>query len=774
MSDYKTQTALESGELENSLDHSAAFSRNNIATSDSQEFSLAASLASVIEIPFVHKWTLITCMLLSLFVGWLAIMVWPRSYKSEAKLLFRVGRENVSIDPTATTSQTLLLQKTQEEDINSALEVLSSRKVSELVTEQLGAEAVLSGELPSAGNQSSSLYDQGKQFVRSIVSLVGQASGLKDKVSDQELAVMQLGETVEFEAPKKSTVITVRAYSKTPEMAQAIAQSTVDTFLKQHALVNQTQGSNSFYVKQAEAEDARLQELIEKKKIFMQKNKIVSIPAAKNLLEQQLSTINQEFSAASSELEKLIGETEALNIDQKTMDETVVSGKQESADSTWSALRTRVFELELQEKNESSLYTNDNPKLVRTREQLESARTTLDNFERLREDKSTTRNPLRQAVEEELHLQTAKLNGLRVLIPEKLKQKTELEKQIIDLLGWDSQLQILDREISVLTESLQTLRQKQEQTRVIDELQREGISNVSVFQPASLVSRAASPNKKLLAAAFVLTGLVSGFGLAFLKESGSKAMRTTDDVLHTLRTRVLGRIPQKTTTYVKNSIRTDGIEPELNSQCRTIISELLSHNQRTTGGISLGVIGVETGCGASTLATALAITSSHDFKLETTLVDTDLRLRTISQAFNLNGGPGLAELVQGVAELPDCIQTANGLDLQLVACSSVYGRPKPLDSSGKTVAAAVAQFQRHADLVIVDLPAAKSPDQLVAVAQKLDFVLLVIEAQKTERKEAAWIVQRLSRGNATLLGVVINKSQSYLPRFLSNLLNANS
>ena len=35
----------------------------------------------------------------------------PRKYYSDAKLIVKIGRESVALDPTATTSQTLLMQK---------------------------------------------------------------------------------------------------------------------------------------------------------------------------------------------------------------------------------------------------------------------------------------------------------------------------------------------------------------------------------------------------------------------------------------------------------------------------------------------------------------------------------------------------------------------------------------------------------------------------------------------------------------------------------------
>src|SRR5690606_28426784 len=104
-------------------------------------------LLSLVEIPFARKYTVLACVLIGLGLGWLAILVWPRTYVSHAELLFQVGRESVALDPSVTTGQTMVLQRSQEEDINSAMQILKSRRVLELVVDDLGADAILEGAL---------------------------------------------------------------------------------------------------------------------------------------------------------------------------------------------------------------------------------------------------------------------------------------------------------------------------------------------------------------------------------------------------------------------------------------------------------------------------------------------------------------------------------------------------------------------------------------------------------------------------------------------------
>ena len=115
----------------------------------------------------------------------LAIALWPRSYSSEAKLVIRVGRESVGLDPTATTGSTIMLQKTQEDEVNSALDILNSRQVLQRVVDAVGAKRILD-KLPSEQR----FIGQRRQVRRAEH---GKRSVGLDRLDDEELAARRSG-----------------------------------------------------------------------------------------------------------------------------------------------------------------------------------------------------------------------------------------------------------------------------------------------------------------------------------------------------------------------------------------------------------------------------------------------------------------------------------------------------------------------------------------------------------------------------------------------------
>src|SRR5215475_9351413 len=59
---------------------------------------------------------LIRAPLIALAIGAAVYLFAPRTYRSEAKIFLRLGRESVGLDPTATTGQTLALQQADRKD----------------------------------------------------------------------------------------------------------------------------------------------------------------------------------------------------------------------------------------------------------------------------------------------------------------------------------------------------------------------------------------------------------------------------------------------------------------------------------------------------------------------------------------------------------------------------------------------------------------------------------------------------------------------------------
>ena len=106
------------------------------------------SVQECIQLFFRHWKKILGFATVTLVLAMGIIVVYPKKYVSEAKLYVRMGRENVALDPTVTTAQTVMVQRTQENEINSLLDILGSRWMAEKVVDAVGVEKILSNGTP--------------------------------------------------------------------------------------------------------------------------------------------------------------------------------------------------------------------------------------------------------------------------------------------------------------------------------------------------------------------------------------------------------------------------------------------------------------------------------------------------------------------------------------------------------------------------------------------------------------------------------------------------
>ena len=725
------------------------------------------------ELPFIHFKLITKVAIASLAFAWIALLVWPRTYESEAKLVLRVGRESVSLDPTATTTQTLMLQKTQEEEINSALEVLNSRSVATTVVDVLGDGPILEGALPQDGQGKSSWLSSNiqafKKFASEAAFVTLNTAGIKDDISDRELAIREVMGNVSIFAPKKSNVITVHAESKTPEMAQAIVKEVTNSFLERHLETSRTVGSKEFFAQQSEDALEQLEALVETRSRFMQDNQIVSVEANKSMIKDQLAAIDRDLILSVGNLDQAQAQIDDIKEKLRWTADEIIAAKQEGSDTTWSGMRQRIYELELLERQYASKYTPEHRLLTQVREQLAGAREILDKLQSERVDSNTTPNPAKRRLEEELQKQETLAVGLESIISKKRAQAESLQSEANALLEYERKLSHMDREISLLDTSLHVLREKLEEARVIDELQSKRISNVSIFQPATFVERAVSPEKKILVAGFLMLGLMGGVGLAFFREMSRNTLRSVADIQQQLDATSVSEIPYDP-RLVLDSTQTRSIARKLATDIL-----LLDRDNSAGQGKTIGVVGLHGGCGATTVASNIAIAASKECGLRSLLVDADVQRRQVAKLFDLNGAPGVMQLAQGEAPIQDCITlhpTVPEMALISVSQNNRTFDGGAIDSS--SVMHGLSSLAHHFDLVVVDLPPADQPDQILSIATQLDCVLLVVESEKSLSKDAVRLHRMLQDSSTRVLGVVLNKTKSYWPRWLGRSFSAAS
>src|SRR5437660_1460041 len=99
-----------------------------------------------IEVPqflWRHRQTVLTTMAAGMALTLLYFAVAPRKYRSEAKVLVRMGRESIMLDPTATTGQFVAMAEPRDSELHEIEELLASRATAEKIVDQFGPVSIM-------------------------------------------------------------------------------------------------------------------------------------------------------------------------------------------------------------------------------------------------------------------------------------------------------------------------------------------------------------------------------------------------------------------------------------------------------------------------------------------------------------------------------------------------------------------------------------------------------------------------------------------------------
>ncbi|KAA1261414.1 Chain length determinant protein [Rubripirellula obstinata] len=447
----------------------------------------------------------------------LVILFAPRSYTSEAKLLLRIGRESVTMDPTASSvGDQLNMHHTRENEIQSAVGVMQSREIVQRVVEKIGEDVVLKGK--PKGKKTSAGSRIGAMLSGAIGSVTGVLGNI-DPVPASEKAIRQLSEGVYIGSTSESSVVSIAYTTKSPQVAQSVVANWLDSFIDQHAEANHSEGSFEFFADQGSV----IRDELENTRLALEQVKndsnLVSVAGQQNLLEAQLAKVRDSILDVDGEMVALRSRIDSYEDILNSNDSMITSAVTGTRNEARDIMRGQLFELEVIEKNLQSKYKDDHPKLVSIRRQLDDAKKIVGQQEPTRDEVTQSINPAYQQVVENRLLAQAELQAIGKKRETMSRQKDALAKEISELNRTERLVRTLESEVGILEGRYAEHSVKMEQSRLNDILATERITSVNVVQPATLQMRPVSPNKPLCAVAGLLAATALAISLPVLVET---------------------------------------------------------------------------------------------------------------------------------------------------------------------------------------------------------------------------------------------------------------
>jgi capsular exopolysaccharide synthesis family protein len=185
---------------------------------------------------------------------------------------------------------------------------------------------------------------------------------------------------------------------------------------------------------------------------------------------------------------------------------------------------------------------------------------------------------------------------------------------------------------------------------------------------------------------------------------------------------------------------------------------------------TLLVTGCRASVGTTTVTARLAATLARGKKFRVLAVDANMRGPALDRVFHARHPDGLTEVLTGHATIETAIQETTAPNLHVLTSGAVSIGPAEL-LDGVTIEALMRRLREKFNFIVVDsAPVLDFPDAC-SLAPRVDGVLLVVGAEETSIDDAQTARRDLVRAGGRLLGVVLNRKRTYIPRTLQRLLN---
>jgi uncharacterized protein involved in exopolysaccharide biosynthesis len=460
------------------------------------------------------------------------VILMPKSYYSEARLFVRFGRENLALDPTATTGQLISIYESRESEINSLLEVLKSRAMLDRLVDSLSPEFVLFGGEPKP------LARRPEEAQRFDTATPQQPSDLHQR------AVQRLERDIAIAAPRKSNIITVQCRAPRPEVAQLIAARLVEIYREEYVRVHRTAGSYQFFADQTLLTEQQWEQASVELGAAKNKLGIVTIDGRKKQLQDEITDIDAKLLTNRSDLSTARARIKSLQDLIAGLPATVITQQAQAPNAAFDNMRGTLFQLEAREQELAATRRDDHPQLVAVRDQLRDLRHVLAEQSPQRIQSTEAVNPSRQAMELSLLSEQSQADALEGRERTLIVQQATLRNDLKALNGQEAQLTRLQQEVELAEARHRSYADKLEQARINRSLDADRISSLTVVQPASFPTRATGPRRAYILALGLVVAAISSLGSALVAAYLQPTLTTTDELCQVLNLPLVGFIPR--------------------------------------------------------------------------------------------------------------------------------------------------------------------------------------------------------------------------------------
>jgi len=419
---------------------------------------------------FKYKRMILAVFLAVAVVGIVISSFIPTTYEAKASILVKLGREFMYRSETLSGGSERGMS--QEEAMNNEIKILTNHDLIKNVVTTVGI-----------GN----LYPE----------LVKETSPNDIKMADVAVAIFE--KNLSAMPFPRSNVIEVSFKHENPEIAAKATNTVIEHFKDKHIEVY-SDPKSSFLEEQTGGYSERLKQAENKLQLFKQKSQVYSLDEQRTSLWQQRVSFDTTLRAT---------QTQIREVEQRI---ALVKSPQWQTEGTQEA-RTRLAALQIKERELLERYTENSRMVQSIRNEIRAVKDSDKKF--VEEARQIELSKLMA----ELAVLQAKADGLR-------RQVNQINGEVQALDAREKDYLNLKRDLGTQEANYKTYQGKFEESRIVDDLNKRKMSNVSVLQTAIVPREPIKSKKRQFMLLSVILGLGASLGLAYVREQVPQRLTT--------------------------------------------------------------------------------------------------------------------------------------------------------------------------------------------------------------------------------------------------------
>jgi tyrosine-protein kinase len=266
-----------------------------------------------------------------------------------------------------------------------------------------------------------------------------------------------------------------------------------------------------------------------------------------------------------------------------------------------------------------------------------------------------------------------------------------------------------------------------------------------------------SPKHKMDLALGLLLGLIAGVVLASLRDQARDRIQGPPLVARSLDAPILGSIPRTHRLLVGTAHLASVDEPhgQAAEAYRTLRTNLLAVCRESKAKTIL-ITSARQGEGKTSTAANLAVALAQAGR-SVVLISADLRNPRVHAVFGIGNEQGLGQVLEGTLPLDEAIVETDLADLRILPSGPVDAVDEPVELLQSDRMGEVLQECCRSDFVIVDGPPIFPVADSLVLADLVDGVLFVTDAQSSTQASVAQSRRQIHQVGGRILGGILNR-----------------